>query len=67
MRACDKGYDPAAMLAVHETVHQRLARQGVRSIQFGHHDYAGSAYNRIASRRRRDGGPQHAGRRRWCS
>ena len=37
------------MLAVHETVHQRLARQGVRSIQFGHRDYAGSAYNRIAS------------------
>lgn len=48
--AClDKGYDPGAMLMVHETVHQRLAREGVRSVQFGHRDYAGSAYNRIAS------------------
>jgi hypothetical protein len=45
----DKGYDPGAMLAVHETVHQRLARQGVRSIQFGHRDYGDSAYNSIAS------------------
>ena len=48
--AClEKGYDPGAMLTVHETVHQRLARQGVRSVQFGHRDYTGSAYNRIAS------------------
>jgi hypothetical protein len=45
----DKGYDPGAMLMVHETVHQRLARQGVRSIQFAHSDYADSAFNSIAS------------------
>lgn len=44
-----KGYDPGKLLAVHETVHQRLARCGVRSIQFSHRSYAGSAYNRTAS------------------
>jgi hypothetical protein len=44
-----KGYDPAQLLEVHETVHQRLARHGVRSIQFAHRSYAGSAYNSIAS------------------
>lgn len=44
-----QGYDPAKLLAVHETVHQRLARHGVRSIQFAHRSYAGSAYNSIAS------------------
>jgi len=44
-----QGYDPAKLLEVHETVHQRLARNGVRSIQFAHRSYAGSAYNRIAS------------------
>ena len=43
-----KGYDPAAMLTVHETVHQRLARHGVRSIQFAHRSYARSAFNTIA-------------------
>lgn len=48
--AClQKGYDPAKMLEVHETVHQRLARQGVRSVQFSNRSYAGSAYNTVAS------------------
>jgi predicted AlkP superfamily pyrophosphatase or phosphodiesterase len=45
----DRGYDPAAMLAVHETVHQRLQRRGVRSIQFAHRNYADSAFNGIAT------------------
>jgi hypothetical protein len=44
-----KGYDPGAMLEVHETLHQRLGRHGVRSVQFSHANYAGSAYNRVAS------------------
>src|SRR6516225_1329041 len=44
-----KGYDPAALIAVHETLHQRLARQGVRSLTFAHRSYAGSAYNRMVS------------------
>jgi hypothetical protein len=44
-----KGYDPGRLLEVHETVHQRLGRQGVRSIQFAHRSYAGSAYNTVAS------------------
>lgn len=44
-----RGYDPARLLEVHETVHQRLGRHGVRSIQFAHRSYAGSAYNTIAS------------------
>jgi type I phosphodiesterase/nucleotide pyrophosphatase len=44
-----KGYDPRHLLEVHETVHQRLARHGVRSIQFSHRSYAGSAYNSVAS------------------
>ncbi len=44
-----KGYDPARLLEVHETVHQRLGRHGVRSIQFAHRSYAGSAYNTVAS------------------
>ena len=44
-----KGYDPTKLLAVHETVHQRLARAGVRSLQFAHRSYATSAYNRVAS------------------
>jgi predicted AlkP superfamily pyrophosphatase or phosphodiesterase len=48
--AClSKGYDPAALVAVRETLHQRLARKGVRSIQFSHHAYAGSAFNRMAT------------------
>ncbi|MBO0764633.1 MAG: alkaline phosphatase family protein [Hyphomicrobiaceae bacterium] len=44
-----RGYDPDALLAAHETVHQRLARQGVPSIQFAHRAYADSAFNRIAT------------------
>jgi hypothetical protein len=44
-----RGYDPAKLLEVHETVHQRLARHGVRSVQFANRSYAGSAYNSIAS------------------
>ena len=44
-----KGYDPRQLMAVHETVHERLARQGVRSIQFAHRGYADSAYNRVAN------------------
>jgi len=44
-----RGYDPARLLEVHETLHQRLARGGVRSIQFAHRSYADSAYNSIAS------------------
>jgi hypothetical protein len=44
-----KGYDPGKLLDVHETVHQRLGRQGVRSIQFSNQSYAGSAYNSVAS------------------
>jgi len=48
--AClQKGYDPAQLVAVHETIHQRLARHGVRSIQFSNRSYADSAFNRIAS------------------
>lgn len=42
-----KGYDPARLLEVHETTHQRLARQGVRALQFANRAYANSAYNRI--------------------
>src|SRR4029078_1909995 len=44
-----KGYDPGALLEVHETLHQRLGRRGVRSGPFSHANYAGSAYNRVAS------------------
>lgn len=48
--AClQRGYDPGRMLEVHETVHQRLAQAGVRSIQFSGRSYAGSAYNTVAS------------------
>ncbi|HWE17300.1 MAG TPA: alkaline phosphatase family protein [Hyphomicrobiaceae bacterium] len=43
-----KGYDPAAMLTARETLHQRLERRGVRSIQFAHRSYARSAFNGIA-------------------
>ena len=43
-----KGYDPAHLVAVRETVHQRLAKHGVRSIQFAHGSYATSAYNKAA-------------------
>lgn len=43
-----KGYDPARLAAVRETVHQRLARHGVSSIQFAHRSYATSAFNKAA-------------------
>jgi hypothetical protein len=42
-----KGYDPAALVATHETMHERLAGHGVRSIQFSHQKHAVSSYNRI--------------------
>jgi Type I phosphodiesterase / nucleotide pyrophosphatase len=44
-----KGYDPTALVASEQTVHQRLAAKGVRSVQFSHHSYASSAYNRMAT------------------
>ena len=48
--ACETlGYDIADLMLVHETLHQRLAAHGVRSIQLAHGGYAGSQYNRIAS------------------
>lgn len=48
--AClDRGFDPAALMVPHRTMHQRLADRGVRSIQLAHKSYAGSSYNRIAS------------------
>lgn len=43
-----KGYDPAHLVAVQETTHQRLAKHGVRSIQFAHRSYAASSYNKAA-------------------
>ncbi len=49
-RCAEKGYDATALFAVHETVHERLARHGVRSLQFTHHQHLDSAYNLIASR-----------------
>jgi hypothetical protein len=45
-----KGYDPAALLAVSETVHERLARHGVRSIQFAPRAHVKSSYNCIVSK-----------------
>jgi predicted AlkP superfamily pyrophosphatase or phosphodiesterase len=48
--ACvERGYDPGKMLEVHETVHQRLGRHSVKSVQFSGSGYAGSAYNTVAS------------------
>lgn len=44
-----KGYDPRDLFAVRETVHQRLARHGVRSLQFAHASYGQSAPNSILS------------------
>ena len=43
-----KGWDPAQLLMVRETAHERLARHGVRSIQFANVGYADGAYNRMA-------------------
>jgi predicted AlkP superfamily pyrophosphatase or phosphodiesterase len=44
-----KGYDARDMVIEHETVHQRLARRGARSIQLSHRSYARSPYNKIIS------------------
>ncbi len=44
-----KGYDPGKLLEVHETVHQRLERKGVLSVQFAHRSYAASAYNSVVN------------------
>jgi Type I phosphodiesterase / nucleotide pyrophosphatase len=44
-----KGYDPRDLMVEHETMHQRLARHGVRSLQLAHRNYARSPYNTIAS------------------
>jgi len=49
-RCAEKGYDPADMFAVRETMHERLARHGVRSLQFTHQQHLDSVYNRIASK-----------------
>jgi hypothetical protein len=53
MRAQDaclrKGFDPAKLLEVHSTVHQRLQSRGVRSLQFANRSYAASAYNGIVN------------------
>jgi hypothetical protein len=43
------GYDPSKLLAVHETVYQRLARHGINSVQFLKSDLTGSSYNSIVS------------------
>jgi hypothetical protein len=42
-----RGFAPERLLAVHATVHQRLAARGVRSLSFAHHSYANSAFNRM--------------------
>ncbi len=44
-----QGRDPAELVAVSETVHERLARHGVRSIQFCYR-YIDSGYNQIVSK-----------------
>ncbi len=44
-----KGYDPAALVEVHETVHDRLGRHGVRSLQFTHRNHTHSSYNKVVS------------------
>ena len=44
-----RGFDVRDMLAPQETMHDRLARHGVRSIQLAHRSYAKSPYNQIAS------------------
>lgn len=45
-----KGYDPAALIVPHETMHERLARHGVRSVQFTHRNHVHSSYNRLVSK-----------------
>src|SRR5262245_11800276 len=42
-----RGFDPGRLLAVSETMHQRLGSHGVRSIQFANASYADGVYNRI--------------------
>ncbi len=46
----EAGHDPAKMLAVQETVYERLARHGVASAQFMKHDLVKSSYNSLVSR-----------------
>lgn len=45
-----KGYDPAALIASYETMHERLARHGVRSVQFSHYKHVYSSYNRMVGK-----------------
>ena len=45
-----QGYDPAALIATTETMHQRLARHGVRSIGLSHSKHVHSSYNRQVSK-----------------
>jgi predicted AlkP superfamily pyrophosphatase or phosphodiesterase len=44
-----KGCDPRALVTRHETLHTRLKKSGVRSVQLAHADYAHSAYNSVIS------------------
>jgi hypothetical protein len=44
----DHGFDPDALIGVRDTLHQRLARHGVRSIEFANWSYADGVYNRYA-------------------
>ena len=44
-----KGFDVGQMIVGRETMHHRLARHGVRSIQLSHRTYAHSPYNSIVS------------------
>ena len=44
-----KGYDPYNLMTVRQTVHQRLAKHGVRSIQFTHRKHMTAAFNLIAA------------------
>lgn len=43
------GHDPSKLLAVHETVYERLARHGVNSMQFLKSELTVSSYNTIVS------------------
>lgn len=44
-----KGCDPRELFAVHETVHQRLAAHGVRSLMFSHLSYSRGCVNQIVN------------------
>jgi Type I phosphodiesterase / nucleotide pyrophosphatase len=44
-----KGFDVGDMVVGRETMHHRLARHGVRSVQLAHRNYAHSPYNQIVS------------------